>query len=101
MLAVQLLCLYSWARREVKLLNKEFEEASTHTFVVDLDLLDLKARVAHSERLQAQNGWQFLPASPRVSRVQRYTACSTIAMVRMYVYVYVHSRVNAKVTCYI
>ncbi len=38
-LAVQLLGLNSWARCEVKLLNKEFEEASTHAFiVVDLDL---------------------------------------------------------------
>ncbi len=60
--------MYSWERREVKLLNKEFEEASTHALiVVDLDLLNLKARVARSERLQARTGWQLLPASPSVS----------------------------------
>ncbi len=54
-LTVQLLGLYSWARREVKLLNK----ASTHAFIVvdrdcDLDQLDLKAQVARSERLRQE-----------------------------------------------
>ncbi len=59
----------------MKLLNKE---ASTHAFIVidrDLDQLDLKAQVARSEHLQARKRWQHLPASPRVSRVLRYTAC--------------------------
>ncbi len=53
--------------------NKEFEEASIHAFIIiDLDLLDLEARVVCSEHLQARKGWQLLPASSRVSRVQRY-----------------------------
>ncbi len=77
----------------MKLLNKEFEEASTHAFIVvdlDLDQHDLKARVARSERLQARKGWQHLPASPRMSRVQRYTACSTCHGARVHVHALRH-----------
>ncbi len=75
------------------------KEASTHAFIVvdrDLDQLDLKAQVACSERLQARKGWQHLPASPRVSRVQRYTAYSILAMARV-----TCTCVTPKVTCYI